>query len=151
MTIEIITVGARPKSENAGLAHDFLKRLPKHVQVTWRYLKHAAGNPSVSKHHEAESILRTLGNSKKFVILLDEKGKQLSSPELARLVFAEGHESIVFIIGGAYGITPEIRAKADVVWSLGMLVYPHQLVRVILSEQLYRAHAIHTGHPYHHE
>lgn len=151
MTIDIITIGARPKSENAGLAADFLKRLPKHVRVTWHYLKHAAGDQNVSKQHEAESILRTLGTGKKFVILLDERGKQLSSPDLARMVFAEGHESIMFIIGGAYGVSSAVKAKADVVWSLGMLVYPHQLVRVILAEQLYRAHAIHTGHPYHHE
>ena len=151
MTITIISVGARPKPENAVLLNDFLKRLPKHIRVSWHFVKHGSGDPESSKHHEAEAILRALGANKHKIILLDEKGKQLSSPELAEVVFAQPAQDISFIIGGAYGVGSSVEKRATHIWSLGKLVYPHQLVRVILAEQLYRAHCIHIGHPYHHE
>ncbi len=151
MTIAIISVGARPKSEVALLINDFLKRLPKHIHVSWHFVKHGSGDPQTSKQQEAEAILRTIGSRRQKIILLDEKGTQMSSPELAKTVFAEGNEDITFIIGGAYGVAESIEQRSDSIWSLGRLVYPHQLVRVILAEQLYRAYAIHSGHPYHHE
>ena len=85
------------------------------------------------------------------VILLDEIGKNLSSPELSTLLdtqFTRG--SVTVIIGGAYGVTPELQRRADTVWSLSRLVFPHQLVRVLLIEQLYRAQEIQNGGKYHH-
>ena len=60
-------------------------------------------------------------------------------------------QSIVFIIGGAYGVTDDVRRRANLVWSLSKLVFPHQLVRLILAEQLYRAQEIVRGGKYHHE
>lgn len=151
MTITIISVGARPKPENSALLTDFLKRLPKHIHVSWHFVKHGSGDPITSKQQEAEAILRTIESSKQKIILLDEKGKQLSSPELAGVMFNQPAQNLCFIIGGAYGVSTSVEKRADLVWSLGKLVYPHQLVRVILAEQLYRAHSIHIGHPYHHE
>jgi 23S rRNA (pseudouridine1915-N3)-methyltransferase len=151
MTITIISVGARPKPENSILLNDFLKRLPKHIHVSWHFVKHGSGDPASSKQQEAEAILRALGTRRQKVVLLDEKGKQLSSPELANVIFGQVEGDVCFIIGGAYGVSPSVEKRADLVWSLGKLVYPHQLVRVILAEQLYRAHCIHIGHPYHHE
>ncbi|WP_457915238.1 23S rRNA (pseudouridine(1915)-N(3))-methyltransferase RlmH [Candidatus Minimicrobia naudis] len=86
-----------------------------------------------------------------FVILLDERGKNLSSPELSDLIIdGISIRRIVFIIGGAYGVTYDLRQKSNVVWSLSNLVFPHQLVRLILAEQLYRAQEIHRGSHYHH-
>lgn len=149
MNILIISVGARPKTETAILAHDFIKRLPKHIKVEWRYIKHGTGTSEQSKQQEAESILRALPKNSK-VVLLDEVGKQLSSPELSIQVF-ENAKDTAFIIGGAYGVTKAVIARSDIIWSLGKLVFPHQLVRVIVAEQLYRAYSIHAGHPYHHE
>jgi 23S rRNA (pseudouridine1915-N3)-methyltransferase len=58
---------------------------------------------------------------------------------------------IVFIIGGAYGVTDELKRRADLLWSLSKLVFPHQLVRLLLAEQLYRANTIRRGEPYHHQ
>ena len=84
------------------------------------------------------------------VILLDERGKNLSSPELSDLITEHIDKHIVFIIGGAYGVTSDLRQKSNVVWSLSNLVFPHQLVRLILAEQLYRAQEIHRGSHYHH-
>jgi 23S rRNA (pseudouridine1915-N3)-methyltransferase len=149
MTITIISVGARPKAETASLLNDFLKRLPKHIHLKWQFIRHGDGTPENSKQQESEMILRAIP-AKSTVIVLDEHGKQLSSPQLASVVFEKGQDCC-FIIGGAYGVTPAVKVRGELVWSLGKLVYPHQLVRIIIAEQLYRAHSIHIGHPYHHE
>lgn len=82
--------------------------------------------------------------------MLDERGKNLSSPELSNLITDNINKHIIFIIGGAYGVTSDLRQKSNVVWSLSNLVFPHQLVRLILAEQLYRAQEIHRGSHYHH-
>jgi len=83
--------------------------------------------------------------------LLDERGRNLSSPELSAVIVEHTSQSIVFIIGGAYGVTDDVRRRANLVWSLSKLVFPHQLVRLILTEQLYRAQEIARGGKYHHE
>jgi len=87
------------------------------------------------------------------VILLDERGKEFDSPALSgqfQALMSSGRR-VVCIIGGAYGVNDELMARADLTWSLSPLVFPHQLVRLILAEQLYRAQCIATNHPYHHE
>lgn len=86
-----------------------------------------------------------------FVILLDERGRNLNSPELSRLILDHTDQHIVIIIGGAYGVTETLHRRADIVWSLSRLVFPHQLVRLILAEQLYRAQEIARGGSYHHD
>jgi 23S rRNA (pseudouridine1915-N3)-methyltransferase len=87
------------------------------------------------------------------VVLLDETGKLYDSPALSGLlVSAFGRDAhLTIIIGGAYGTSEEVQARAQVVWSLSPLVFPHQLVRLLLIEQLYRAQEIAAGHSYHHE
>ena len=86
------------------------------------------------------------------VILLDERGENISSPMLSQRLetaFLAG-KHILIIIGGPYGVPEEIREKADFVWSLSKLVFPHELVRVLLAEQIYRAQEISRGSKYHH-
>ncbi len=86
------------------------------------------------------------------VCTLDERGKTLSSPEFANLLAEwrdQGQRDVAFIIGGADGINPELRARADASISFGKMVWPHMLVRVMLAEQLYRAVSILAGAPYH--
>jgi 23S rRNA (pseudouridine1915-N3)-methyltransferase len=88
------------------------------------------------------------------LILLDEKGKMLSSPGLAKLIQQKANQSahrIVFLIGGAYGVAEDIKAKAQFTWSLSELVFPHMLARLILAEQIYRACSILANEKYHHE
>jgi 23S rRNA (pseudouridine1915-N3)-methyltransferase len=83
---------------------------------------------------------------------LDERGKTLSSPELADLLAGwrdAGRQDAAFVIGGADGLDPGLRAQADLVLSLGRMVWPHMLVRVMLAEQIYRAVTILAGGPYH--
>lgn len=88
-----------------------------------------------------------------YLILLDEKGKDLSSVELAMLLQKKadtGIKKIVFLIGGAFGVDKAIQQRAQFTWSLSKLVFPHQLVRLILAEQLYRAGTILKNEKYHH-
>lgn len=149
MIIKIVSVGTKPSKEIAGFISDYTKRLPRTVSVTWLYLKHAnSGDVNTSKQQESENILRTL-SAKDYVILLDENGTQFSSEKFSEMLFKSPRDT-TFIIGGAYGVTDQVTKRADVVWSLSSLVFPHQIVRLLVSEQLYRAYTISIGHPYHH-
>ncbi len=92
-------------------------------------------------------------DEKDFVILLDETGKELSSPELAQFIEKRCMDSgkrVVFVVGGAYGATQEMKDRADFTWALSKLVFPHEIVRIILSEQVYRACTIIRNEKYHH-
>jgi len=85
-------------------------------------------------------------------VVLDERGRMLGSPDLARQLADwrdEGQRDVAFLIGGAAGLAPELRREADLALSFGPMVWPHMLVRVMLAEQLYRAASILAGTPYH--
>mgnify|MGYP001610907692 CR=1 FL=1 len=87
-----------------------------------------------------------------YVIALDERGKTLTSESFANLLEEQtvrGCSHFMFLIGGADGLTPQVRQQADYVMSFGSMVWPHMLIRVMLMEQLYRAQQITAGHPYH--
>jgi 23S rRNA (pseudouridine1915-N3)-methyltransferase len=149
MIIKIVSVGTKPSKEIAGFIADYTKRLPRTVSVNWLYLKHAnTGDVTTSKQQESESILRVVLPKDK-VILLDERGLQYTSEKFSEIVFRSS-QNITFIIGGAYGVTEQVKKRADITWSLSSLVFPHQIVRLLLSEQLYRAYTISVNHPYHH-
>lgn len=86
------------------------------------------------------------------VCILDERGKVMTSPDFADLLASwrdQGRAEVAFVIGGADGIDPALRARADTALSFGKMVWPHMLVRVMLAEQLYRAASILAGSPYH--
>ena len=86
------------------------------------------------------------------IVTLDERGKLLTSPEFAQMLAQwrdGGRQDVAFVIGGADGIDPALRARADASISFGKMVWPHMLVRVMLAEQLYRAASILAGLPYH--
>ncbi len=87
-----------------------------------------------------------------FVIALDERASHLSSPDFARILARErdsGRAQLVFVIGGPDGISADLRARADLLLGFGAMTIPHQLVRALLLEQLYRAATLLSGHPYH--
>lgn len=97
-------------------------------------------------------LLRSALPSGAVLVTLDERGKLVSSPAFAKKLAGwrdEGRSDIAFVIGGADGIDPSLRAEADFSISLGQMVWPHMLVRVMLAEQLYRAASILSGAPYH--
>ncbi|SMX46601.1 23S rRNA (pseudouridine(1915)-N(3))-methyltransferase RlmH [Actibacterium lipolyticum] len=100
---------------------------------------------------EATLLERAIPNGA-LICTLDERGKQMSSPDFANLLARwrdEGRGDAAFVIGGADGIDPSLRAKADASISLGKMVWPHMLARAMLTEQLYRAASILAGSPYH--
>lgn len=105
------------------------------------------------KVREGELILKSLRPSDE-VVLLDEGGRELRSVEFASWLeerFSRGSRDIVFVIGGAYGFSNEVYARADSKLSLSKMTFSHQMVRTIFAEQLYRAFTIMRGEPYHHE
>lgn len=106
-----------------------------------------AKQPSQIKSDEAKIILKSV---KTDFILFDEKGKSLTSVQWSEFFKQQvGNASIDFVIGGAAGVADEVRQKAQSIWSLSNLTLPHQLARVLVVEQLYRAFSIIQGHPYH--
>jgi len=149
MKITIITIGKKNEAWVQPGVSRFLERLRAPFAAEMIILPHSSFEGDRARQEESERIFSRL-NSDDFVILLDERGKNLSSPELSNLITEHTNKHIVFIIGGAYGVTSDLRQKSNVVWSLSNLVFPHQLVRLILAEQLYRAQEIHRGSHYHH-
>ncbi len=110
------------------------------------------GEAAWQQRTESARILAALKPGEK-VVVLDERGQLLSSPAFAARIGAwrdQGARDITFVIGGAYGMTEEVRTRADLVLSLSPMVFPHQLVRVLFAEQLYRALSILKGTGYHH-
>lgn len=102
---------------------------------------------------EASLLERAIPNGA-LICTLDERGKLMSSPDFANLLARwrdTGRSDVAFVIGGADGIDPKLRAKADDSLSFGKMVWPHMLARVMLTEQLYRAASILSGSPYHRE
>ncbi len=150
--IRIITVGRKHEIWIADGLERYQKRLKKPFDVEWILLPHSSLEGASARQEESERILSRLG-SDEFVVLLDEKGIQLSSPQLSKLLLdkLESSVKVTIIIGGAYGVNEALESRADVMWSLSHLVFPHQLVRLILIEQLYRAQEIARGGSYHHE
>jgi 23S rRNA (pseudouridine1915-N3)-methyltransferase len=99
---------------------------------------------------EGELIAAKLGSTEQ-VVLLDERGKQLSSKSLAAKLtdWQSDGRDLCFIIGGPDGVSDAVRQRANMMWSLSQLTLPHGMARALLSEQLYRAWSLQTGHPYH--
>ncbi len=147
MKIIFISIG---KQNDAGInqaVEDYTKRIGKYFKTEWKIIL------SSDKDSEGEKILKTL-ESGDFVVALDENGKELSTIELSKLIekrmLASG-KRIVFIIGGAYGLGQKVIKRADFIWSLSKLTFPHQIARLILSETVYRAISVLKNEPYHHK
>lgn len=151
MTLRIIAVGKKHESwVNEGIER-YEKRLKQPFKTEWILLPHSSREELEARRDESERILARL-DPRDFVILLDERGKMVTSPALSELLLLplESAQSVTIIIGGAYGVDRSVHARANLVWSLSQLVFPHQLVRLLLVEQLYRAQEIASGGPYHH-
>ena len=139
-----IIAGGRKHLDWVNIAvSEYQKRLKKPFNIEWELIEEEKLNQYLAKWPFS---------GQQYVILLDERGKNLSSPELSGILsqqFVNSRE-VVIIIGGAFGVSEEIRQKSNLVWSLSRLVFPHQLVRAILAEQVYRAQEIWNGGKYHH-
>ncbi|MFC6353896.1 MULTISPECIES: 23S rRNA (pseudouridine(1915)-N(3))-methyltransferase RlmH [Rothia] len=150
MTIKIIAIGKKHEKWVKDGIDRYETRLRKPWDITWQYLPHSSLAEEAARAEESRRILEKVDRDD-YLVLLDERGKMLSSPALARLLEAQlGFKKVVLVIGGAYGVDDSVRARANTVWSLSELVFPHQLVRLIITEQIYRAGEIAAGRPYHH-
>ena len=150
--IKIIAIGRKHESWIAEGLQRYQKRLQKPWDVEWVLLPHSAREGLAARQEESERLLGRIKDTD-HVVLLDETGEPLDSPALSRLceqAFTTG-KSLTFVIGGAYGVDERLHTRANRVVSLSRLVFPHQLVRLILAEQLYRAQSIARGGRYHHE
>ncbi len=134
----------------------FTKRISNYYAIEWRIVappKNAAVMEiDMLKKKEGEIILNNIAKED-FLVLLDERGKHFSSEALAKFIeqrSVERIKSLIFLIGGAYGVSSDVVKRADHCWALSDLVFPHQLVRLILAEQLYRACTIIRNEKYHH-
>ncbi len=156
MKILLCSVGKPHENYVKEGIEDFTKRLSKYYPTEWKILPAAKQTVNTQeadvKKTEAQTILNLLQKDD-FIVLLDERGKMLPSEGVAKFIEQRGNEStrqIVFIIGGAFGVDDAIFKKANFTWSLSPLVFPHQMVRLMLAEQLYRACTIIRNEKYHH-
>ena len=150
--MNIIAIGKKHEKWVLNGIELFEKRLKKPFNLNWDILPHSNFAEEKAREEETQRILAKIKPSD-FVILLDERGKNISSPELAEMLsngFVNS-QNFVIVIGGAFGVSEELRWRANFVWSLSKLVFPHQIVRLILVEQIYRAQEIYSGGKYHHE
>jgi 23S rRNA (pseudouridine1915-N3)-methyltransferase len=134
----------------------FTKRICNYYTAEWNIIPMPKNAASLSetdlKKKEGEIIIGLLQRDD-YLVLLEETGKMLGSEDLANFIQQRANEStknIVFLIGGAYGVSTDVKQRANYTWSLSKLVFPHQLVRLILAEQVYRACSINRNEKYHH-
>lgn len=143
MNVVIIAIGKLKASPEKALVELYYKRL--------RFTPQIIELPQSHKEQEGTLFSSRLSPGD-FIVALDEKGTQLSSLEFAHTWQKwqiESPPTLAFLIGGADGLSEAVKAKANFLWSLGKLTWPHLLVRGLLLEQLYRAQQILLGHPYH--
>lgn len=154
MRVRIIAVGTRMPAWVAAGCDEYLKRLRPSLRVDLVEIppgRRTAGAPATRAiEEEAHKLLAALG-AEDHVVALDERGKGFSTLELAQWLEGRMRDGadLAMLIGGPDGFAPAVRARASLVWSLSRLTLPHALVRVVLAEQLYRAHTVLAGHPYH--
>jgi 23S rRNA (pseudouridine1915-N3)-methyltransferase len=156
MKIQLWSIGKDHEPYVKMGVEDFTKRISRYYPVEWTIIpvpKNAAMMSQADlKKKEAESLLERL-SKEDYLVALDERGKSFGSEGLAQFIQTranEGLKNLVFLIGGVYGLDEMIIRRADYRWSLSQLTLPHQLVRLLLAEQLYRACTILRNEKYHH-
>lgn len=156
MKIKLITIGKTNKSYFLEGEQEYLKRLTKYIQFEKTELPDVKNAKSLTelqlKTEEGKIILSKIDKTT-LLVLLDENGKEFTSPSFATWMREEmnrGHKSITFVIGGAYGFSDEVYAQAKLKMSLSSMTFNHQMVRMFFIEQVYRAFTILNNEPYHH-
>ena len=157
MKIALVQTGKTTDKNVAGIADLYLSRIKKYSSfeiITLPDLKNSDSVPvREQKIKEGKKILQTLGPDD-YVVLLDEKGKEFRTLEFSQWMgrtFMISRKRLVFVIGGPWGFSDELYGRADFRISLSKMTFPHQLVRLLFLEQLYRVFTILRGEPYHHE
>ena len=157
MKISFWSVGKAHEGYIKEGVEEFTKRLSKYFAVQWQLIappKNAGQLPEAEAKRKEGELLLGLLKPDDYLIALDEHGKQWTSEGLANVIQQRANEStkqLVFLIGGAYGLDEKVLKAAKLKWSLSPLTFPHQLVRLILAEQVYRACTILQNEKYHHK
>lgn len=157
MQIELIVIGKTDSKEVATLVEMYLKRVNHYCRMAVTTLPDIKNTKSLSikqqRTLEGEAILRQLGEGD-YVVLLDERGEEMRSVEFAYWLqkrMNSGMRRLVLVIGGPYGFSEEVYARANGKLSLSRMTFSHQIVRALFAEQIYRAFTILNNEPYHHE
>ena len=158
MKISIVCVGRLKEKYWTAAVDEYSKRLGKYIKLDITELPDEKAPESMSvaqerqvKEKEGERILKAIKDDA-FVVTLEIEGKQLTSVELAGFIsekMTRGVSHISFVIGGSLGLSDEVIKKSDYHLSFSKMTFPHQLMRVVLLEQIYRACRINAGEPYH--
>lgn len=148
MKFRFLWVGKTREPNLLNLQNEYLSRLSRFVRTDITEVRE--GRPGIAKQEEGEAILRSITPAS-FVVALEETGKQMTSQDLAAEIekwMNSSKRDVVFIVGGAEGLSSEVAERADIRLSLSFLTFTHEMVRVFLLEQLYRAFTIIRGYPY---
>ncbi len=155
MHIVFLSVGKKHDENLREAIDDYTSRISHFCDVSWVFVPFEAQNDKDKKtgiEKEGKAIMDKLSPTDR-VILLDEKGQNFTTVSLAESIQTfqiDGIKRLVFVIGGAFGVSKDIRLRARYTWALSRLTFPHMLVRLILTEQIYRATSILQGSKYHH-
>lgn len=157
MKITLLVIGKTVAAHAGQGIYHYTARLRHYSDFTLECLPDAKNTRNLSKdtqkHAEGQALLARLDRSD-YVVLLDEHGTEMTSTEFSGFLqkrMASGLKRLVFVVGGPYGFSPEVYTRADSKISLSRMTFPHDLVRLIFVEQLYRAFTILNHEPYHHE
>lgn len=154
MHIRLLAVGDRQPSWVDDAFGIYIERFPRE----WKFRLDTIATVRRNKNDKSRQAMEAEGelitaklNQTEQVVLLDERGKQLTSKSLASKLsdWQSDGRDLCFVIGGPDGVSDSVRQRADMMWSLSQLTLPHGMARALLSEQLYRAWSLQTGHPYH--
>ena len=154
MRMRLIAVGTRMPGWVRQGYEDYITRLGPSLKLSLTEIEpgpRTAGRaPQKAIEVEAQKLLAAVRKDD-YVVVLDERGAEMTTRELAAWLSARMQEGrdLAFLIGGPDGFAPEVLARSQLRWSLSRLTFPHALVRVVLAEQLYRAHGVLSNHPYH--
>lgn len=156
--IRILAIGKIKEKANKELIFEYVKRLTPYVKLEITEVDEvllpknaSAADVEILKSKESDKLL-SLISSNQHVILLDLSGKYMSSTNFSDHIFKQyidGNSDISFVIGGSHGVSDSVRNRADLRLKLSEMTFPHQLARLILVEQIYRAYKIHFNEPYH--
>ena len=153
MIIKIISIGNKLNKWEAETIDFYLKQLPKNIKVDFVDLKSQQNpNYSIKEVVKKESqLINSKISDKDFVIAWDSSGEQISSKAFSKLIFKnrEINNNISFIIGGSFGLSSNILNRSNQILSASLFTFPHKLFRLIIVEQIYRAHTIINNMPYH--
>ena len=153
MIIKIVSIGNKLNKWESETINFYLKQLPKNIKVNFVDLK-SQQNPNYSNKEVIKKEARLINSKisdKDYVIACDSSGKQISSEAFSKLILKhrEINNNISFIVGGSFGLSSKILSRSNQILSASLFTFPHKLFRLIIVEQIYRAHTIINNMPYH--